>query len=446
MVRTPLARQIGDNEFLNSVDLFLPQFDAANVDRIVARLTGDDYEYVPPTTVTKMSLSLVRADGTADIFEALKQLPSYLVPRRHKPKQTHRMVKMATYLARDRIDEEALETAVDNTIGVLDAQLRTARKNKEFDERITGRAVVEMGRRVFGIRNLETFDLTHELATASDRDIDLIFDQAGKRIGEGLHENYWDHLVRNADAADPAAFDEFRTAKNTIVLLLADPAVIEAVEDRAEAIVNGWFEEYHNDIDELTEDKRSRYIQVRGAVGRPTQVTNHYPTSIEVAGTDKDIKLDRHVYVTANDQTFETRLNKLEQHVIDAQLARSDVVRWLRNYERKPWALMIPYQRKNEWRSMYPDFLVFRRDGNKVTVDLIDPHTTSFEDAAAKAKGYAAYARDHFDRFGRIELIDKIDGDVRSLNMKDPKVQGLVLTVTNSEQLVGIYKAHGEFV
>ena len=62
---------------------------------------------------------------------------------------------------------------------------------------------------------------------------------------------------------------------------------------------------------------------------------------------------------------------------------------------------------------------------------------------AAKARGMAEYMETHGTQYGRVELIDRIDRRVRSLDLKDPKVRSLLLTVANSEALVEIYRAHG---
>jgi hypothetical protein len=43
---------------------------------------------------------------------------------------------------------------------------------------------------------------------------------------------------------------------------------------------------------------------------------------------------------------------------------------------------------------MYPDFVVFRKQGAGNVCDILEPHSLSFEDSAAKAKGLAAFAKD----------------------------------------------------
>ena len=90
-----------------------------------------------------------------------------------------------------------------------------------------------------------------------------------------------------------------------------------------------------------------------------------------------------------------------------------------------------------------PDFLFFRQEGDRVTVDILDPHGVHLDDAVMKAKGLAQYAQSHRHRFGRIELLDKIDGQLPRLNLKDKKIRDQINAVANNDGLLAIYKAVG---
>jgi type III restriction enzyme len=79
-------------------------------------------------------------------------------------------------------------------------------------------------------------------------------------------------------------------------------------------------------------------------------------------------------------------------------MAREDFLGWLRNREKQPWALCIPYKQTGVWKGCYPDFLVFRRNGGDVIVDIIDPHLTSMEDSPLKAAALAWFAKPEWER------------------------------------------------
>jgi hypothetical protein len=115
-------------------------------------------------------------------------------------------------------------------------------------------------------------------------------------------------------------------------------------------------------------------------------------------------------------------------------MAREDFVAWLRNGEKQPWALLIPYKQAGVWKGCYPDFPVFRRKGNHLVVDIIDPHHTSMEDSPSKAAALASFADEHRDSFGRIDLIvvakaGKPDERVKRLRLMDQKARKKVMAV-----------------
>ena len=115
---------------------------------------------------------------------------------------------------------------------------------------------------------------------------------------------------------------------------------------------------------------------------------------------------------------------------------------WLRNPDRKSWSFTIPYERRpGEYKPVFPDFLFFRQEGDRVVIDILDPHGAHLPDAVTKAKGLALYAQTHGHRFGRIETIDRIDGQLRRLNLKDHSIRDQLNTVTNNDGLGALYKA-----
>ena len=80
---------------------------------------------------------------------------------------------------------------------------------------------------------------------------------------------------------------------------------------------------------------------------------------------------------------------------------------------------------------MYPDFLVIRKQGRGLVVDIIDPHSISLADAPAKAAGLAKFAAQHADKFGRIELVMLDGSTAKRLDLTHEivrkKVQGIKL-------------------
>jgi type III restriction enzyme len=141
-----------------------------------------------------------------------------------------------------------------------------------------------------------------------------------------------------------------------------------------------------------------------------------------------------HLYIDATGH-FVAPLNSWEHAVVKAEVAREDVVGWLRNIERKPWALAMPYELGGEVRPMYPDFLVVRREGGGLVVDILEPHAPSLSDSYAKAKGLAQFAAKHWKQFGRIELIRLEGSEIKRLDLSEPDNRAKVLAVDSNAGL-----------
>jgi hypothetical protein len=89
---------------------------------------------------------------------------------------------------------------------------------------------------------------------------------------------------------------------------------------------------------------------------------------------------DKHLYRDDKGK-FPAKFNNWETSVIQQETENKDVVGWLRNPDRKPWSLAVPYEINGEWKPLYPDFLIVRKQSKGLVVDLLDPHLISLEDA-----------------------------------------------------------------
>ena len=92
---------------------------------------------------------------------------------------------------------------------------------------------------------------------------------------------------------------------------------------------------------------------------------------------------------------------------------------------------------------MYPDFLFFRRQGEGIVVDILEPHRLTQDDSAAKAAGLAEFAKRHGDRFGRIELIIKDKDKLIRLDVNDGDVRDKVSGVKDNGHLRQLFESQG---
>jgi type III restriction enzyme len=422
MVRTPLARRIEADESLNSVSLYLPHYDAANLDKVVAKLTGADPDTAVPVEVRRGEdvIDLDRAKGSALLFDALSELPSYVVPKLRRTNEVKRLTKLAFLLANDAINEAAPDEAADGLLTLMTAEYDKRRETETFKKWLESAKSVEIAGRRVRLGVAEEGSLEERTAVRAQEDLDDQFEEAGRKLGEGLHKRWW---RRRVDVDESAR----EVAKAEVIALAAEPAVLAALEEAARAKTQGWLRNYAKEIKGLTEAARQGYVEIRALASRSEQVDREpYPDRIQVTKADK--RWLRHVYVDEAGM-YPSKFNKWETKVIEQQLAKKrEVVGWLRNLPRKPWSLTIPYWRGGEEHPQYPDFLILRRTGKgEVIVDLLEPHMTDLADAAAKALGLAKYADRHADRFGSIEFIVVDGDDVVSLDLTDERWRKKVL-------------------
>lgn len=436
MVRTPLARRVEKDESLNSVSLFLPHYDATGVASVVDRLTDSDHEFVPPTEVqpSTEAVTLHRADGSEPIFKALAKLRGYMVPTRRKVKQVRRMMSLALALVQDGIHQTAIATARSEVCSLLQTKLDAKRADQAFVDQVRGKALVSYGTRVFDLTRQKFVNTTSGEVAISPENVNDLFDEAGRRIGEGLHRDFWQQAVAGVD--DIA---RIRHAKIEVAVLLCDPAIVEEVENLARDRVNRWRSRYVDQIDSLPEKRHSVYAEIAGSADQPSKTTIRYPERVTWRRPAGAPGWDKHIYVDDN-RAFADDFNNLESEVLNAEIP--NCLGWLRNPDRKGWSFTIPYERRpGEYKPVYPDFLFFRQEGDRLVIDILDPHGAHLSDAVTKAKGLALYAKEHGHRFGRIEIIDRIDGQLRRLNLKDHTTRGQINAISNNDGLRALYKA-----
>lgn len=231
---------------------------------------------------------------------------------------------------------------------------------------------------------------------ASDVDIDRLFEEAGRAFSHGLQMEYWRaHADRNA-----------LEVKVEAIVLARNAAEMAVLESLAETAFDGLYDQHKKAIYKLKEQRRVNYEKLRLATAKPNEVPWHLPASIDFKRLPTDHLWERHLYVEGNGQ-FRAGLGSWEAGVLKEELAKPEVVGWLRNLDRKPWSLEIPYETGGDVRPMFPDLVVVRKVGSELAIDILEPHDPSLSDNFEKAVGLAKFAEKHGALFGRIQLIRK---------------------------------------
>jgi len=396
MVRTPLARRIERNAALNDVHLFLPHFDAGAVQRVIADL--QNVEDVPPSEIGSSHelVVLKRREDCDEVFAAMESLITYRVNATRVQSPLRRYMAIARGLTLDGVDLEVWEQAKDKITGWMETQLSGLKEAGRFTE--AAKEIAQVGLTTVAVSqgSSVTEALENYYIHASDADIERLFEESGRILSHGLHMSYWQKHGNR---------DSFEVKIEVIVLAKNHEAMV-ALEGNGETEFDLLYDLHKKEIGRLREQRRSYYEKLRLATAKPSEVPLHLPESIDFRRNMTDPLWTKHLYVEEG-ETFRAELGSWEAGVLEEELANPKVVAWLRNVDRKPWSLEIPYATGGEIRPMFPDFVIVRQSNKEFVCDILEPHDSSLADNYEKAVGLCQFAEKHGHLFGRIQLIRK---------------------------------------
>lgn len=431
MVRTPLARRVEDDEFLGSVALFLPHYDEEGLRAIVSKL--EDPDTGSPVKVERRADLVLyrRADDKIVLFEALAKTPTYVLDNTRRQAHTRRLLALARKLTIDGIAPDVWPEAKALAVEALRTEAARLRTNPEFAAKVTGKARINIKEFRVEFGELHEFKESRTIAVeVTPENIDDLFARCETILGEGLKDEYWRHTHER---------DEPDSAKLELFCVLQDVAAVRAVQEKCSQRLDQLFERYGDEIEQLPSSHREQYARIARQGTDPRPEVIHPPELIEVR--KETPRWDAHLFVDG-DGKFGWDANNWEDSVVREEMKTKGFAGWLRNIPRKRWALCVPYG-QGQPKPMYPDVLVFRREGNRIRIDILDPHDDSRSDAAEKAVGLANFARKHGGAFGRIELIRLVDGRIQRLRLHQEMIRDRVLRVTDLKFLSELYSQFG---
>jgi type III restriction enzyme len=438
MVRTPLARRIESNDFLNSVSLALPHYDDSAVGEIVKKLQDPETGAAGEVVREKETAVYRRAAGADDLFAALAKLPTYVLDRPKRMAESSRLVKLARQLTFNGVGDGLQAKARRFVIDALLEQRQRLRKDAKWADRVEGQARVPVTEFTieYGQWKTDTEPASY-LIEASEENIYDLFQRCSGILGEGLHDTY---------ANRPEFRGDIHTARLELFFILQDAPALKLVQEKCETEFERLWQEHKEDILQMSAPTRDKYNQLRRRGATAAAESIIVPDTIEVRKESQPWV--HHLYVDERGKfgwkagTWEAAVMEQESKRREHKGVKSEYAGFLRNVPRKPWALCVPYGSSNG-EAMFPDLLIFRRVKGKVVVDMLEPHGDHFADGLAKAQGLARYARDHGDSFGRIEAIRVAGGRIERLNLQDRKIRDKVIALSTAEQFINLYEEYG---
>lgn len=433
MVRSPLARRVPGDEALNAVECILPFFDRTTAGKVVRYLTGQ-LEEMPGTTATKKILlegrELRPNPSIPDsVWSAWHKLPTQTLPKRGA-RPVKRLVALAQALSMDGVQSGALSDAEREMHLILDTYAK--RYGNLLDQQIDEVWRVDV-QEISGTSTSSKLTYREFSMRADDRAIRSAFEDAKKALGADIAQSYVNYLAGDDDEDDDGLRDAYVRASALAMI----KEVREKVDQEATHLVDNWFARHRVAIKSLSDVRQQDYEDIRamttdpqrGELGQPRTRMEDYKV-LEDNDQVALAPLVRAHLMSDEDGMFPmSSLNKWEQQVVNAELAQPGAVGWYRNPPRPAVdSLGVAYRDgQGNWRTMHPDFVFFHEVRGEVKASIVDPHGTHLDDAVAKLKALADFARSFGGEFHRVEALAQVGTTMKVLDMTKPAVQEAIL-------------------
>lgn len=257
----------------------------------------------------------------------------------------------------------------------------------------------------------------------------------GENIGGKYDELYGDEDDENAYMYD-------------VILYAADQQQSDLLKVYAKSEFERLADLYRPKTKGIPEKYRNQYNSL---VTQGSKISKHLfvlPDTINVDLDKVGMTCTDHLFVNAEGTaTFD--LKGWEPVTLNEERKHPQYVCWLRNQDRKPWALCIPYEYGNETHRMYPDFIIIRSDNNGgYEYSILEPHCDNKKDNLAKAKGLVKYALE-CPNVSRIQMLRKIhdaSGDrMLRLDFCKMSVRNKVLNCVTEADFDTVFRTEGGF-
>ena len=151
------------------------------------------------------------------------------------------------------------------------------------------------------------------------------------------------------------------------------PSSNESVEKLALSLFKSLWNKHKASIQQLPAAEKARFSALLQASGTAVQQDWELPDVIVEKTTG--LPWTKHLYCDADGRFF-AKLNSWEAPVLNEAMEEEGFVCWLRNLDRRDWALCIPYE-LGGCKPFYPDFVIVRKHGANFIVDILEPHDHS---------------------------------------------------------------------
>ena len=338
-------------------------------------------------------------------------------------------VLMMTDIWRDGV--RTIKTEIVGLIRDYATKLKESGKYEELSKDVTE---FKLTSQVFDVYGISIQNQTSDAFNTAQTDIDRIFQLADKKLGETGIGNFY--ITSSSKTDGDWENPEYKV---DVILFAADADCLKKLDEYAAKRFNEIDDEYRRKVNSLKGADEKFKKDYNDIVSNSAEVTKHvFGLPETIMGTDKNgEQFEKHLFVDANGYA-KFRLNNWEKKTLEQEFARKDFVTWYRNPPRKSFSLAIPYEKDDQTKPMFPDFIVVRKEGDDYVADLLEPHNPELGDNLGKAKAFAKYAEE-CPLFGRIQLIRLVGDHVKRLEFTKRDIRERVNRCNNLEDLNRVF-------
>lgn len=355
------------------------------------------------------------------------------------------LFKMAHLLSISNLHRPAIREVQNEIADMIHLYVEKLKAEGKYDDLVLQVKQFKLATQIFDAfgKTVDNY-YVHDLFTTTDTDVDRQFRVAESKLkNEGIGNVYGNKYM---DVSNPNGF------KIDVILFVADDENIKQLHTYAEKRFHELNDKYRRYIATVDSDKIRRQYDTIVSDGDVVSKHNfRLPETIQIPHDSDGVEYRNHLFVNDDTGKVKLKLNTWEAGVIAEEEKQEDFVCWIRNPDRAPWALCIPYEIDTITKPTYPDFIVVRRDNILgYVIDILEPHNPDFKDNLGKAKGFAEYARQN-PGVGRIQLI-RMSKDAagknkfKRLDMSKSAVRDKVSHAMTNDELDHIFDADGFFM
>lgn len=354
------------------------------------------------------------------------------------------LFKLAHLLTMSNLYKTAIRDVQSEIIDQINSYIDTLKVSNQYDDLVLKVKQFKLTSQIFDAFGISVDNyLEHDLLSSTDTDIDRQFNMAEKKL--------YNEGVANAYVNQHLGELEINIAKIDVILFVENKECLNKLHEYAENRFHKLNDQYRKYIAKQSESIRKQYDSIVSDSNTLSKHNFRIPETIQVPHEASGSEYSNHLFVDPKTGTAKISLNGWESALIQEEQIQKDFVCWIRNRERASWALCIPYRINNEIRSMYPDFIIVRKDPiTGYVVDILEPHCADLKDNLAKAKGFACYAQKN-PEVARIQLIRLVNDPsgaprLKRLDLTQGAVRNKVLDAINNEELDHIFNTDGFYI